>query len=67
MTPEHNPNPFNNPEFRKEMSEMFDDKLSPFTNHEPRIASLERWRWYLIGIFSALIGLLKLAAMAIGK
>jgi hypothetical protein len=28
MSPEHSYNPFNNSDFRKEMSEMFDEKLA---------------------------------------
>lgn len=31
MAPEHGYNPFNSPEFRKEMSDMLDTKLSPLT------------------------------------
>jgi hypothetical protein len=66
MSPEHSPNPFNNPEFRKEMSEMLDDKLSGvFTtqnDHGARITSLERWRWYIVGGGSVLLAVLKLLA-----
>ncbi len=53
MSLEHSPNPFNNPEFRKEMSEMLDDKLinvlSTQDDHGKRITALEVWRWILVG------------------
>lgn len=35
-------------------------------NHDHRISTLERWRWYLVGIVTALIGLAKIAAAALG-
>jgi hypothetical protein len=66
MSLEHSPNPFNNPEFRKEMSEMLDDKLQDVfqtqNDHSTRITSLERWRWYIVGGGSVLLFVLKLLA-----
>jgi hypothetical protein len=63
---ENNPNPFNNPAFRKEMSEMFDDKISGIseiqTQHNTRITALERWRWYIVGGGTVLLVALKLLA-----
>ena len=34
-------------------------------NHDKRISSLERWRWYVVGCVMAVIGLLKLLFKAI--
>jgi hypothetical protein len=66
MSLEHSPNPFNNPEFRKEMSAMLDDKLHNVFNiqsdHDRRINSLERWRWYIVGGGTVLLFVLKLLA-----
>lgn len=58
MSPDYNP--FNSPEFRKEMAELLDDKLQPFGELDQRVSALERWRWYIVGIFTAVVGGLKL-------
>jgi hypothetical protein len=66
MSPEHGYNPFNSPEFRKEMSEMFDDKLGKLKevvdDHGDRITALERWRWAIVGAGALLVFLVKLWA-----
>jgi hypothetical protein len=60
MSPDPHYNPFNNPEFRKEMSEMFDDKLQQFGDLDRRLKALERWRWYLGGSIVTAVGAVKL-------
>jgi hypothetical protein len=58
MSPDYNP--FNSPEFRKEMAELLDDKLQPFGELDKRVSALERWRWYIVGGFVTALGAVKL-------
>lgn len=62
MTPEHGYNPFNSPEFRKEMSDLLDSKLSEVAvmvnEHEEYIQQQKGGGRLLNYLWTAGIGLL---------